>query len=176
MVGYLMRKFLFKKLSNAVTDIELTKSGFVINEPFGAKPKELEWNDVKSIRFSNNDKVLIVKTAENEIALNDDQIGWFEFIQNIPESFKQFDFKKVNFIIDSLKSCEVCGIVAVRNNICKVCDSEPWNQNSGKSKIDYLKEKQLEHFEYELKNKTEIKKIAEPEQGFKADNNWKLYI
>ncbi|AXG70952.1 hypothetical protein KORDIASMS9_03207 [Kordia sp. SMS9] len=176
MVGYLMRKFLFKKLSNAITDIELTKSGFVINEPFGAKPKELEWNDVKSIRFSNNDKVLIVKTAENEIALNDDQIGWFEFIQNIPESFKQFDFKKVNFIIDSLKSCEVCGIVAVRNNICKVCDCEPWNQNSGKSKIDYLKEKQIEHFEYELKNKKEIKKIAEPEHGFKTDRNWKLYI
>ncbi len=159
-----------------ITDIEFTKSGFVINEPFGAKPKELEWNDVKSIRFSNNDKVLIVKTAEKEIALNDDQIGWFEFIQNIPESFKQFDFKKVYFIIDSLKSCEVCGIVAIRNNICKVCSSEPWNQYSGKSKTDYLKEKQLEHFEYKLKNKTEIKKIAEPEHGFKADNNWKLYI
>ncbi|REG84121.1 hypothetical protein C8N41_10722 [Winogradskyella sediminis] len=176
MVGYLMRKFIFKKLSNKITDIELTKKGFVINEPFGAKPKKLEWNQIKSIRFSNNDKILILKIDENEIALNHDQIGWFQFIQNIPKSFKQFDFKKVDLIIGSLKSCEVCGIVAVRNNVCKVCDSEPWNRNSGKNKMEYLKEKQLEHFEYELKNKTEINKIAEAQHGFKADKNWKLHI
>ena len=176
MVGYLMRKFLFKKLSNKITDIELTKNGFIINEPFGAKPQNIEWNQTKSIRFSNYDKVLIIKTAEKEIILNDDQIGWYEFIQSIPKKFNQFDFKKADAIIESLNSCEVCGIVAVRKNVCKVCESETWNQNTGKNKIEYLKEKQLEHFEYKMENKIKIKEFAEPEHGFKADKNWKLYI
>lgn len=79
-------------------------------------------------------------------------------------------------IIDSLKSCEVCGIIAVRSNICKVCDFKPWNLNNEKSKVEYLKQKQIEHFEYKMKNKIEIKRFSEPEHGFKADSNGKLYI
>ncbi|WP_299335031.1 hypothetical protein [uncultured Psychroserpens sp.] len=176
MLGYLMREIFFKELSNKITDIELTKSGFIINKPFGAKPQNIEWKQLRSIRFSDNDKVIIIKTVEKDIILNDNQIGWYEFIQSIPKIFKQFDFKKANSIMDSLKSCDVCGIIAVRDNICKICESEPWHQKSKKDKSEYLKDKQLEHFEYELKNKIKIKAFAEPQHGFKADENWKLHL
>lgn len=176
MIGYLIRNFFYKKLTSELTEIKLTKSGVSIIEPFGAQPKLFDWQEIKTIYFSKDWKSVIFKTSNQSIVLKSNNIGWYEFIQNVPPSFEQFDFKYVTELINSLKPCGVCGIIAVREKECIVCETTPWTIDMTENEIEYIKAKQLELYSERIKNGIEIKKIAEPEHGFKADKNWKLYI
>ena len=78
--------------------------------------------------------------------------------------------------MQSLQPCEVCGIIAVTDKVCIVCGNVPWDNEKKKSKSEYLKAKQLKLFSPLLKAGKPIKQHAEPEHGFQADKNWKLYI
>ena len=176
MIGFLIRKILHKKLTSELTEIKLTENGFSINEPFGAKPKLYYWSEIKSVHFSANKKEVIIEKSENQIILKNHYTGWYEFIQNVPTKSVEFDFAYAKSLIDSLKPCEVCGIVAVNDNECIVCENIPWNSEMADTQINYIKSKQLELYSETIKDKREIKKIAEPEHGFKSDGNWKLYI
>lgn len=176
MIGYLTRKVFYRNLTSELTEIILTENGFSINQPFGAKPKLYNWEDLQTIRFSDNYNEVIVEKSDGQIALNNNHIGWYELIQYVPSTFKEFDFKYVAELIDSLKPCGVCGIVAVKENKCLVCETVAWNEEMNENKFDYLKSKQSEFYSDRISNGKEVKKIAEPEHGFKADKNWRLYI
>lgn len=171
-----MRKVLYKKLTSQLTEVKLTESGFSINEPFGAKPKLFDWNLINSIQFSENHKEIIIDISDKQIVLRNHYIGWYEFIQNVPLKHTDFDFDFVTDLMDSLKPCSVCGIVAVRENECIVCETIPWNNEMNENEFEYIKSKQTGLYSEDLKDRKEIKKVAEPEHGFKADKNWKLYI
>ena len=171
-----MRKIFFKYLASNLTEVELTESGFSINEPFGAKPKLYNWNEIKNIRFSENKEEVIIGKANKQIILKNYYTGWYEFIQNVPDKFVKFDFEYAKNFMESLKPCGVCGIVAVSGNECIVCESITWNKEMNVNEVDYIKSKQLDLYSEKIKYKLEIKKIAEPEHGFNADKNWKLLI
>lgn len=176
MIGYLMRNVFYKKQTFELTRISLVEHGFSVNRPFGAKLKLYHWKEVRSIRFSDNYNDVIVEYLGRQIILRNSNIGWYEFIQNVPSTFENFDFKYVAEFIDSLKPCGVCGIVAVREQTCIVCETIAWNDEIHKDKVAYLTSKQSEFYAELVKDGKEIKKIAEPEHGFKADSNWKLYL
>lgn len=176
MTGYLMRNIFYKKLTSELTEIKLTESGFSINEPFGAKPKLFDWKEINSVQFSENRNEIIFEKADKKIGLKNNNIGWYEFIQNVPTRFKEFDFNYASEFMNSLKPCGVCGIVAVRENECIVCETITWNNEVAENEIEYIKSKQSELYSELIKDGIEIKKVAEPEHGFKADKNWKLYI
>lgn len=176
MIGFLIRKIFFKGLTSELTEIKLTENGFSIKEPFGGKLKLFSWNDINSVRFSENHREVILEKSDKEIILKNNNIGWYEFIQNVPLKFKKFDFKYATEFINSLKPCGICGVVAVNENKCIVCETIIWNSEMAESKIDYIKSKQSDFYSETLKNKRKIKKFAEPEHGFKVDKNWKLYI
>jgi hypothetical protein len=61
MIGFLMRKVFNKNLTSKLIEIKLTENGFSINEPFGAKPKIFDWKDIKNIKFSENNNVVIIE-------------------------------------------------------------------------------------------------------------------
>ena len=176
MIGFLMRKVFLKKMTDELTEIVLTERGFSINEPFHAKPKSFDWSEIINIQFSEKYNEVIIEIKEREIILKNNKIGWYEFIQNIPSNFSNFDFNHAKYFMDSLKPCGVCGIIAVKENKCLFCETIPWNDAMPQTKIEYLKLKQSELFSVWIKEGIEIKKVAKPEHGFKADKNWKLYI
>ncbi|MEN3322675.1 hypothetical protein VP395_02975 [Mariniflexile soesokkakense] len=176
MIGFLIRKVFCKNLASELTEIKLTENGFSISEPFEANTKSFHWNEIKDVRFSENNKEVIIEKSYKKIILKKNNIGWYDFIQNVPSNFTDFDFDYIKDLMDSLKPCEVCGIVAVRENECIVCETIAWNNEMTESKIEYLKLKQSEFYSDQIKNRKEIKKVAEPEHGFKADKNWKLHI
>jgi hypothetical protein len=176
MTGYLMRNIFYKNLTSELTEIKLTESGFSINEPFGAKPKLFDWKEINSVQFSENRNEVIFEKADKKIGLKNNNIGWYEFIQNVPTRFKEFDFYYVSEFMNSLKPCGVCGIVAVREDVCIVCETIIWNNEVVENEIEYIKSKQSELYSELIKDGIEIKKVAKPEHGFKADKNWKLYI
>ena len=171
-----MRKLFFRNLTSELTEIELTENGFSLIRPFGAKPKTFIWTDISNVRFSDDNKEVILKRSGEEIVLKNNYIGWYELIQNIPVQYKDFDFVYVQKFMDSLKPCGVCGIISVKENKCIVCETVSWNKEMPESEAVYLKKKQLEFFSEHIKEGIEIKKVAEPEHGFKADKSWKLYI
>jgi hypothetical protein len=176
MIGFLMRKVFYKKMTSELTEIKLTKSGFSLNEPFRAKPKFFNWNEINKIEFSENNKEVIIEKQDKKILLKNCNIGWYEFIQNVPLKFTKFDFDYVKNFMESLKPCEVCGIIAVKKNVCLVCETETWETKMKENEIEYIKSKQSEFYSEQIKEGFEIKKVTEDEHGFKAYENWKLHI
>lgn len=176
MIGFLMRKVFYKNLTSELTEIKLTENGFSINEPFGAKPRVFNWKDIKNVQFSENNNEVIIEKTDNQIILKNNYMGWYELIQNVPTEFADFDFDYAKIFMDSLSPCGVCGIVAVSKNECIVCKTTEWNNKMSESETEYLKRKQLDLFSVLIKDGREIKNQAEPECGFKATKNWKLYI
>lgn len=171
-----MRKVFYKKFTSELTEIKLTENGFSIDQPFRAKPKVFNWKNIKNIQFSENKNEVNIESFNKKIVLKNCYIGWYEFIQNIPTEFVNFDFNYVKTLMNSLKPCGVCGIVAVKDNMCIVCETIEWNNRISQSETEYLKLKQLDLYSIVIKDGKEIKKQAEPEHGFKANKNWKLYI
>lgn len=171
-----MRKVFCKKMTSEITEIKLTKNGFCVNEPFGAKSKIFKWNEVNNVYFSSNKKDVIVEKLDKKIVLKNCNIGWYEFVQNVPMNYKNFDFNYVKNFMESLNPCKVCGIIAVNENECIVCENIAWNSEMNETEIEYIITRQTEFYTEQTKEKREIKKVAEPEHGFKADKNWKLYI
>jgi hypothetical protein len=94
----------------------------------------------------------------------------------VPSNFFNFDYDYVKAFMNSLKPCGVCGIIAVRENKCIVCEIIAWNSEMPESETAYLKSKQFDFYSSYIKEGIKIKKVAEPEHGFKADKNWKLYF
>jgi hypothetical protein len=176
MIGFLMRNIFFRNLVSPLTDIELIKNGFSIHSPFSWKRQRFYWNEINDVRFSSDNTQLILNTKRKIKTLNNDNIGWYELIQSIPENYSNFDYEYVKSFMGSLKPCGVCGIIAVRKNECIVCESIVWNNGMSDSQNEYLKSKQSDLYSDNLKEGIEIKKVAEPEHGFKADKNWTLYI
>jgi hypothetical protein len=176
MIRFLMRKVFYKKMTSEITEIKLTENGFSINEPFGAKAKIFKWNEINSIYFSANKNEIIIEKLDQKIALKNCNIGWYEFIQSIPINFKKFDFDYVKNFMESLNPCKVCGIIAVNRNECIVCENIAWNSEMDEKEIEYIKSRQKEFFSTQINEKHEIKKFVEPEHGFNADKNWRLYI
>jgi hypothetical protein len=173
---WLMNNLLFRKLASELTEIELTESGFFISKPFGGKSKSFEWNEIKNIQFSENKKQVIILKSDKKIILKNNNIGWYEFIQNVPKKFTEFDFNYTGDLINSLNPCGVCGIIAVNENKCIVCETIAWNKEMTKTEVEYIKLKQSDFYSELIKEGRTIKKTAEPEHGFKADKSWKLYI
>ncbi|MFD2910131.1 hypothetical protein ACFSX9_15480 [Flavobacterium ardleyense] len=171
-----MRKVFYKKMTSEITEIKLTENGFSLNETFGAKANLFKWNEINNIHFSENNENVIIEKSDKKFVLKNCNIGWYDLIQNVPLNFTNFDFAYVKNFIESLKPCKICGIVALNKNECIVCENVPWNSAMTETEIDYIKTKQLDFYSESINEKREIKKIAEPEHGFKADKNWKLYI
>ncbi len=176
MIGFFMRKFFYKKLSSELTEIKITSHGFSLHQSFGAKPKTYDWKEISDIHFSKDNEEVIIQNLEKSIILKNNFIGWYEFIQNIPPNFTNFDFQYVRTFMNALLPCEICGIIAVKENKCLVCENNAWNNETADYKAEYLKAKQLDLFSSLLQDGKEIKQHAEPEHGFQADKNWKLYI
>ncbi len=171
-----MRNIFYKKLTSELTEIKLIEGGFSINKPFRAKPKLFDWKKINSVQFSENWNEVVFEKVGKKIGLKNNYIGWYEFIQNVPTKFKEFDFDYVSELMNSLKTCRVCGIIAVRENECIVCKTTTWNNEMIENETEYIKSKQSELYSKLIKNGIEIKKLAEPEHGFKADKNWELHI
>ena len=171
-----MRKILFRKLASELTEIELNEIGFSIRKPFGGKTKSYNWNKIENIKFAENKKEIIVYKSDKNIVLKNNNTGWYEFIQNVPQKFVKFDFDFAKDLMNSMEPCGVCGIVAVNESKCIVCGTIAWNKKMTENKIEYLKSKQSEFYSESTKEGFKINPVAEPEHGFNADKNWELYI
>lgn len=173
-IKWLMHNFLFKKLTVELSEIQTNKEGINFRKAFDSIVKFYKWDDIKNIQFSSNYKNVVFDFNGKKIVLNNSTTGWYELIQNIPADRFTFDFKYAEALIKSLKSCEICGLEAVFEQKCLVCQNSVWNPSFDDEKLNYLQSKQLKLYSELLKeNKTILNK---PEHGFKSAADWKLLI
>ena len=66
MIGLLMRKIFLRNMISPLTEIELNEKGFLIKEPFGAKLKQHNWEEIKSVRFSENHNDIFILKLEKK--------------------------------------------------------------------------------------------------------------
>lgn len=159
--------------------IELTTNGFLIKDIKGKVKQELNWDEVKDAVYYN-DHVLLKLNGGKHLELFEEKYdNWYELIKNMPKGFTGYNYQKVDAFFQSLKGCEVCGLMAVNSkNNCLVCGQEVWNSELAAeyaSKEEYLKESQMDFFEPEDENNlNEINN--KPKAGFDSYDNWKPLV
>ena len=85
---------------------------------------------------------------------------------------------QVNAKFKRLKSCPICGSIAVDYKTCKACGTKVWNSNFKKhyrNPQDYIRKKQLDLFASLHKNS--LQKIAfSNNDTFELDKNWQPIV
>jgi hypothetical protein len=140
--------------------------------------KEILWTDVKSIQFSKSkDDVNIHLNNGEHFHLPSDTSGLVSLFKNMPESVSNSDQEYVNKIYTELKSCKVCGNIAVWQNQCNVChsDQDDVKDNNPAIELENIKEEQLQLFAtYEENESIDWEFHIDP--NFNRDPNWKLLV
>lgn len=148
------------------------KKGFIIEFNDDRETIKANWNDFDDIKLSN-ENVSIIKNKKIVHIIDDSYLGWYQFIQDVPIGFDSYDYIFVEQFFNNLKGCQICGLLALKNDKCLACGSEVWNKNLLElfnSEVEYIKEEQLDMFE--PCEDDPILLNNDPESGFKSDPNW----
>ena len=158
--------------------ISIVDTGFNIKKILDENEKVFIWNEIEDMRFSvEKDEIFLLKNNRviDEVLVN--YIGWNGFLKSIPKGYKSFDYEyRENYFL-GLIGCEVCGLIAVKNDKCLSCNSDKWSTFLSEifnSKDSYIREEQLDMFEVEDMEKIDINNRAK--EGFESDLEWKCLV
>ena len=127
--------------------IELTDNiGFRIAK--GNSHKQYYWRDIHWIQFEKEKFRLIIKDKKT-LVIDLQTQNLYMLLKNIPLGYKDFDYSYINSFFSNLKTCKVCGAIAVNESECLSCGCMTWNSELEKeyaSYDEYVKENQLDIF------------------------------
>jgi len=153
---------------------DINELGFTLSN--NKKHSRILWENIQEIELANNNNLLVKLKGRKEVKIGDKYFRWYSLLQNIPNSKLQSskipDFLKRTF--ENLKTCKVCGSIAVLNQECLSCRSITYNQDLEKeftNEIDYIKSEQLELFMTNDKNE-KVEFYQGEKDGFERDKNW----
>lgn len=141
--------------------------------------REVEWPEVKSVQFTKSKDDLVIHLNNGEhYNIPVDTSGLVSLFKSMPASLISDDLKADLVQIESeLKSCKVCGNVAVWQNQCNVCHSDQDDVINSDAAIELqnIKEEQLQLFAtYEEDEPIDWEFHIDP--LYKRDANWKLLV
>lgn len=171
------KRYLKKGSQNRIDNI--SKSDFTIY--LNGVPRNVKWNDVRSIEFVSKDYLVVALNNDDEIDIKPDCVGRLEFIKQVPNGINGFDYDYVANYFKSLKSCPICGLYSVEVEECLNCYySEELKEEYGKdmSEDEFYKEQQLDYFTvYFDENESVEQTLSKARQSklFEVDRNWKVY-
>ncbi len=96
-------------------------------------------------------------------------LNWYNLLKNIPDK-KMYDEQIKEFrkeIFRDLKSCKICGKIAIKNHECLSCGLEEYNDSLKEEFPDekkYIKEEQLEMFA--THNKKDVVRFVDNSNGY----------
>ena len=175
----LFAKFLFWisefKDSRYKSITSITSKGFKLVK--GSKSTQYYWKDFHSGNIDSNLSKLKLKGRTN-ITITTKFGNYYGFIKRIPNGLKDLEYQFIDTYFSDLKTCPVCGSIAVKNDKCLACSCVSWNTEIAKQYStynDYVKVNQSELFatmdrnevfcDFKLKN-----------TNFEIDNNWKPIV
>lgn len=118
------------KIENRYTVSDISENGFkyfllISNNKF--EPKYFEWSQVKSIvltipDYGTDHELEINFSTENLYLNNRTDINFFKLLKFIPkEKISSINYDYIQNLFLNLKSCTICGKIAVHNGTCLVC-------------------------------------------------------
>lgn len=141
----------------------------------------IHWKSIDGAKLDKGKNLIINFKDKQKINIEKDCIGWFPLIKSIENLQLQLGVKLTKYInttFKDLKSCEICGYIALRKNNCLNCLTDKYNEYKlvdFESKYEYIKEEQLEYFGVDSPNeKIEFYPNENDFEIFKFDAKWKL--
>lgn len=144
---------------------------------------EIQWSEIIEIDLTKERDIIFKIDQKEKFKIENECEGWFYLLKNIQERKIAVSKKLetyINKIFLNLSPCEICGYFAVKDVECFNClvdKFEPDMLEEFESKIEYIKEEQLDYFSID---KLDKKVVFYPEKNkfevFKFNKNWKLLV
>lgn len=163
------KDFINIKVINDIND-----RGFTLNH--NQKKTKIYWKDIQNIELEDDRVILVRLLNGKEIKIDDEYSRWYSFLKKIPnpklKTTQIPEFLETTF--SNLKTCKVCGSIAMNSEKCLSCGTNCFNhelKKEFKNEIDYVKSEQLELFCTDDKHE-KIDFYEEEKDGFERDKNW----
>ncbi len=156
--------------------VESNEQGYSIWKNKGELQVKRNWIDIEKAELSR-DKLVLHSNGKVADIIERSASNWFELIQNIPDNMFPFNESLVRVLIDELEGCEVCGLVALKDDRCELCGVNKWTPMMSEAyhnKSEYLKENQEDLFKDESTG--EIKVTITSEAGFEVFKEWSNHM
>lgn len=157
---------------------EINDQGFQLSE--NKKKTIFHWADIQSVSLEDEKCILIKFINKKELRIDNTYYPWYLLLQKIPssklESLQISHFLEKTF--SNLKTCKVCGSIALKNETCLSCGSETFNQSHKEefeNEIAYNRSEQLELFSTIGKNEN-VDFYEDENDGFRRDITWKPIV
>jgi len=157
---------------------DVSAKGFTLKD--FQKERKINWDDIKNVELQNEQVISVRLLNGKEIKIDNEYFRWYSLLKNIPASKLKStiipDFLERTF--KNLKTCKVCGSIAMNSQKCLSCRSEIYDQElkeESKTEIDYIKSEQLELFCTTSKHE-KVDFYEEEKDGFERDKSWKPII
>lgn len=161
---------------NSISDID--SKGFTINN--NQKSLRLDWDEIKYFKLDQNSNLLIEQNKGKQIKIEKDYFFWYALLQKTPSS-KLINSQipdYLNRIFEDLKTCPVCGKIALGQEKCLSCKSLTFNNELKEefaNEYEYIKDEQLELFCTDDKHEI-VNFYLDDDDGFEIDKRWKPII
>jgi len=146
------------------------------------KRKKYSWKEIESIELEKEGNLQLNLKNQEKQHIGKEFLNYYNLLKNIPlEKLKNqeiIDYRKEIFF--NLKTCKICGKIAVRNQECLSCFTDEYNElmrNEYGSEEDYIREEQLDWFGEDCEeNRIFIKVDESNDDGFEFDETWQPII
>lgn len=141
--------------------------------------REVQWSELKSIKFNPNKEDVVVTLNNGEhFDVPVDTSGLVAFFKYVPAEMNDAEQTAyIEQIYSELSSCKVCGNIAVWQGQCNVChtDQEDVTDGNPESELALIKEEQL-HLFATYEEDEPIDWEFHVDENFKRDPSWKLLV
>ncbi len=157
----------------------INKDGFEIHHYKNGRLKnnrQIKWNDISRIKLTYNLDILL--NNGEWINIDTKTEHYHQLLKILPTHLPKASISQIREKFRRLKSCKICGSIAVDYKTCEACGTAVWNSTLKKSydnPMNYVRAKQLDLFASLHKNS--LQRIAfSSNDTFELDKNWQPMV
>ena len=156
----------------------INSDGFTIEK--NQKKNRIIWDEIKEVSLSTKKNLLIKFTNGKQTNISAEYSCWYLLIQNIPSTkLKDSGIPEyIDQMFKNLKTCKICGAIAVKSKKCLSCSSMKYNDElriEFLDELEYIKSEQLELFSTDNEFE-EIDYFLNEKDGFKRSSKWEPIV
>ena len=143
----------------------------------GARTKNYVWGDFTHGQIDNEISTLILK-GNKKIKITSNYHRFYRLVRSLPKGYAGLDYSKISGFFENLKSCKICGSLAVQDDACLDCGCSVYDRELDQdhaSENAFIMENQLDVFCVFDENEP-FHDFKQEYNGFDLDPNWKPLV